>query len=290
MRKSGRLASIHEDDAVVNDETASKTSKKFVPTIPAARRKKIILDDDDEDVEVASEDSTTNSSKNTTGSNKNNTRTPLNSSKSKFIPNTSNSFVSGPLSLGPAAMARPSRSSNGSSNVLASRFSVNKIIGGQDSRASSNLSESIAIESEFSSTTTTNIDNDDLLRPIAISGEEASQTSSILNFEPETSKLFLFQMPPVLPSLAKYPPPTEPSVEAEQWPIEAQGRYGRLRRYKSGKLVLILENGSEFLVNSSIDSEKASDSSILAIDPEFAQCFNLGPLDGKFVCTPNFDK
>jgi hypothetical protein len=287
MRKSGRLASIHEDDADSSGD-ASKT-KKFVPTIPTVRRKKILVVDDED----AEEGDTSSSTSSSSSSQKLPIRQPLNSSRTRSSISTG-SVVSGPLSLGPAAMTRPSRTSVASASPIftartASRLTVQGNISSSSECAPSD--NSIPVQEEFSSLLIQeNIGNDEILKPVAISSETTPLPASNIttNFDPTASNnLFLFQMPPILPSLAKFP--TEPSIEAEKWPAEAQGRYGRLRRYKSGKMVLVLENGTEFAVNPSVESANCANSSVLAIDPEFAQSFNLGALSGRFVCTPNFN-
>lgn len=311
MRKSGRLTSIHDDDNHTkatdtaekinlnkNSESDPSKVKKFTPMIPTVRRKKVVED------EVAVGDFVTN----TNSMNRSQAayqRKPLNSKGGGVSYYSSNpSVVSGPLSLGPAAMARSNRStssgsasSSGSSlSARTSRLGIFSSLSNSNSDVSKPFGDYVAIEEEFSNNKSVviaaneEIDHHLLLKPVVLSETkvETSPSSNFTNFDFEPEKLFLFQMPPVLPSLTNFPSISS-TDEAEKWPIGAQGRYGRFRRYKSGKLVLILENGVEFSVNPSVELE-VQNTNVLAIDPEFAQSFNLGPVAQKFVCIPEFEK
>lgn len=292
MRKSGRLASIHDDDTPSTGDNptapsgtgADTKTKKFAPTIPAIRRKKVVEEEETTPVEPSS-----NTTVNARGS-----RKPLNSNKNNNI--TTPAVVSGPLSMGPAAMARTSRSSGSSSGSSgAGIFSARSLSRLNTSTSSSSdskpLSDSVPVEEEFAVEGT--VEGNELLKPVALL-DIKKESDAFVHFEPENSKMFLFQMPPVLPTLlntANANTEASSSETAEKWPSNAQGRYGKLRRYKSGRITMVLENGVEFLVNPSIDnSAEAQNTSVLAIDPEFAQSFNLGQVEGKFVCVPEFDK
>lgn len=280
MRKSGRLASIHDDDTP-NDSTAndSNKTKKFAPNIPAVRRKKVV---EEESAPVVESTAASSSSSSARG------RKPLHANKP-----TAPVVVSGPLSMGPAAMARSSRSSASSGSVggfsarSVSRLSASIASGSAESKP---LSDSVPVEEEFASEES---NPNELLKPVALL-DTKKESDHFVHFEPENGKLFLFQMPPVLPTIlssSSEGSATSTNESAEKWSSGAQGRYGKLRRYKSGRITMILENGVEFLVNPSIeDSSDAKNTSVLAIDPEFAQAFNLGPVESKFVCVPEFDK
>lgn len=280
MRKSGRLASIHDDDTPNDSGNAdSNKTKKFAPTIPAVRRKKVV---EEESAPVAESPSSASSSSSARG------RKPLHANKT-----SAPVVVSGPLSMGPAAMARSSRSSASSGSVggfsarSVSRLSSSTAAAG--SADSKPLSDSVPVEEEFA---TEESNPNELLKPVALL-DIKKESDSFVHFEPENGKLFLFQMPPVLPTIISSNESNQNSTNesAEKWSSGAQGRFGKLRRYKSGRITMVLENGVEFLVNPSIeDASDAKNTSVLAIDPEFAQSFNLGPVEGKFVCVPEFDK
>lgn len=301
MRKSGRLASIHEDDSnePTNTNTENSTStpeastsiknKKFVPTIPTVRRKKVVDEESTESVPTAA-----STSSNSRQKDNNNHRKSLAARHQNQQP----AIVSGPLSMGPAAMARSnsrissSGSSSGGGGIFGAR-SLSRTSSSSNSALNSKpLSDSVPVDEEFGMECQDNSDNN-LLKPIALSSSDHNSTGSN-SISVENDKLFLFQLPPVLPTLLNHTPSSPSSsdlAEADRWPASAQGRYGKLRRYKSGRLVLILENGVEFLVSSSSESLKeAQTTNILAIDPEFGQSFNLGPVHQKFVCIPEFDK
>ena len=303
MRKSGRLASIHDDDdhlsnSPIEDSStapagADTKTKKFAPTIPAIRRKKVVEEEDATSLE-ASSTASANTSINTRGG-----RKPLNANK--FNNTITPAVVSGPLSMGPAAMARSSRSSGSSGSASAGIFSARSIsrLNTSSSTHSSDskpMSDSVPVEEEF--IVEGAVEGNELLKPVALL-DIKKEYDSFTHFEPENGKLFLFQMPPVLPTLLNTATATDnanneqtsANDSAEKWSSSAQGRYGKLRRYKSGRITMILENGVEFLLNPSIDnSSDAQNTSVLAIDPEFAQSFNLGQVEGKFVCVPEFDK
>lgn len=294
MRKSGRLASIHDDDIPSSgDNTAASTAsdsktKKFTPTIPAVRRKKVVEEEDSVSVEPSS------TSANTSLNNSRGGRKPLNASKN--YSSTSSSVVSGPLSMGPAAMARSSRSSGSSGSSSAGIFSARSISRLNTSASSSGdskpLNNSVPVEEVFADERI--VEGSELLKPVALL-DTRKESDFFTHFEPENGKMFLFQMPPVLPTLdntAHDNTTASSSCEyAEKWPSNAQGRYGKLCRYKSGRIAMILENGVEFLVNPSIEnSSDAQNTSVIAIDSEFAQSFNLGQIEGKFVCVPEFDR
>lgn len=143
------------------------------------------------------------------------------------------------------------------------------------------MNDSVTVEDEFAVERFT---SDQLIKPVALVDVKNCDGVNFVDLETtEPGKLFLFQMPPILPTLAAH------SSQTGTWPATAQGRYGKLRRYKSGKVVMVLENGVEFCVNPSIDADPHN-TCVLAIDPEFAQSFNLGPIEAKFVCTPDFAK
>ena len=203
--------------------------------------------------------------------------------------------VSGPLSMGPAAMARSSSrgTSSGSSSGIFSARSLSKTSSASNSALNSKpLCDSVTVEDEFGYEGTREIGSS-VLKPVALSSTEKTSDQT---FSPENDKLFLFQMPPVLPTLLNHSSATSTLVssdlaEADKWPATAQGRYGKLRRYKSGRMVFILENGVQFLVSSSSEfGSEAQNTNVLAIDPEFGQSFNLGPVLQKFVCIPEFEK
>ena len=111
MRKSGRLASIHDDDISEDSNTTVPpttapvtltTLKKFTPTIPAVRRKKEVVE-----VDPGHSAATTDTVKPLPGKGSRQSRRPLN------VPLPAN--VSGPLSLGPASAPRSSVRSSSSS-------------------------------------------------------------------------------------------------------------------------------------------------------------------------------
>lgn len=295
MRKSGRLASIHEDDTPsLADETASEIdnvdgssnpnarNKKFVPTIPTVRRKKVV-EDEEEVVE-------------TVNLRQNQQRKPLGS---RHNSQPQSAVISGPLSMGPAAMSRSSSRGTGSSGAssggLFSARPLSKCSSASNSALNSKpLSDSISVEDEFGLEFGLEAVRSGLMKPVALSTSSANALEQSLTVE--NDKLFLFQMPPVLPTLLNHTNSQNINIssdlaEAEKWPSTAQGRYGKLRRYKSGRLVLILENGVEFLVSPSSEAgNEAQNTNVLAIDPEFGQSFNLGPVQQKFVCVPEFEK
>lgn len=303
MRKSGRLASIHEDDnppPSIDDEpaandvdngavdgSAAAKNKKFVPTIPTVRRKKVVED------EVVTETTVNPRQRD----NNQQQRRPLGS---RYNSQPQPTVVSGPLSMGPAAMARSSSrgsSSGGASSAsgIFSARSLSKTSSASNSALNSKpLSDSISVEEEFGLEEARAVGSSGILKPVALSTSSANALEQFLSVE--SDKLFLFQMPPVLPTLLNHTAAPSASIssdlaEAERWPSTAQGRYGKLRRYKSGRLVLILENGVEFLVSPSSEAgNEAQNTNILAIDPEFGQSFNLGPVQQKFVCVPEFEK
>lgn len=296
MRKSGRLASIHEDDDSNSNSSstsnstkpptaASSNTKKFTPTIPTVRRKKVV--EEDQQVEAETVQVPTVPS---TRSNQTSGRRPL------HTPAPAN--VSGPLSLGPASMPRSSsRASANSGGLISARSLSSRSSHSSSSASASNpLSDSVPIEDEFSSEATiAEEQTDNLLKPVVlIKKDQSSSSSSFVDFD--SDKLFLFQMPPILPTLLNHQTESSsstssPSTSCSSWPASAQGRYGKLRRYKSGRLVLILENSVEFLLNSSIESAtEAQNTCVLAIDPEFGQSFNLGAVQAKFVAVPEFEK
>lgn len=297
MRKSGRLASIHDDDTPSTPSTddnpsantADTKTKKFAPTIPTIRRKKVV-----EEEPAATETSSATPSNTSTNQRNNQSRKPLNANRNHT---TAPVVVSGPLSMGPAAMARSSRSSgssgSGGGGGIFSARSVSRLNASSSSASDSKpLSDSVTVEDEFAVEGSAMAN--ELLKPVALL-DIKKESDGFTHFEPETGKLFLFQMPPVLPTLLnsnnENNEQTASNDSAEKWPAGAQGRYGKLRRYKSGRITIILENGVEFLVNPSIDNAAdAQNTSVLAIDPEFAQSFNLGQIEGKFVCVPEFDK
>lgn len=306
MRKSGRLASIHDDDDDINSKTTdlslsgsnesvsssdskiSINTKKFTPTIPTIRRKKVVE-------EVPEAEASTNTKQYNAA---NTRRGPLNSSRQQP---QQPAIVSGPLSLGPAAMARSSRPSSGSAPSGAgifrggSRISTATMPSGS---SSSMLDDTIPIDCAFQNAENENTSSsNNILKPIALGVssekellESGFRRNFVEDFDPE--QLYLFQLPPVLPSIVNHQPaPVSFTDTSEKWPLTAQGRYGRMRRYKSGKITLVLENGIEFLVNQSIQSSsEAQMTSVLVIDPEFSQSFNLGPIRDKFVCSPDFEK
>lgn len=300
MRKSGRLTSIHEDDSKdsvestveVNDNgsTAAAKNKKFVPTIPTVRRKK---------VEETPESATASSStvpQSQASTRQQQQRKPLASRQQQ---QNQPAVVSGPLSMGPAAMARSSSRSGAASSVgsILSARSLSRTSSSSASNSALNskpLSDSVPIEEEFGVASGTNGQDQNLLKPVALSSSEVSNPPNSNDFG-NNDKLLLFQMPPVLPTLLNNSATASSSssssdlAEADKWPVNAQGRYAKLRRYKSGRLVLVLENGVEFVVAPSSDAE-AQNTNVMAIDPEFGQSFNLGPVQQKFVCVPEFDK
>lgn len=304
MRKSSRLASIHDDDdaddnfdskAVENPEAAvaSKT-KKFVPTIPTVRRKKLVVEDDDEDEEsqkktdLKSSSTKTNTNGNTAKLSTSNTR-----SSTRRQPITAASVVSGPLSMGPAAMARPSRSSSTGPIIPITRSSTitTKTFSKSPTDEVKPLADSVPVEEAFASI---NFElGDEMLKPVALTAPSYNPSAEpFIHFE--EGKIYLFQMPPILPTPLATPEGSSKDQQAEKWPSAAQGRYGKLRRYKSGRIALVLENGVEFSISSSVESYTNTDaptnSSLIAIDPEFAQCFNIGTIDSKLVCTPEFER
>ena len=306
MRRSSRLTSIHEDDSKdsvsvestveVNDNgnTAVAKNKKFVPTIPTVRRKKV-----EETPESASASSSTvPQSQSQTSIRQQQQRKPLASRQQQ---QNQPAIVSGPLSMGPAAMARSS-SRSGASSSVGSILSARSLSRTSSSSISSNsalnskpLSDSVPIEEEFGVASSTNGQDQNLLKPVALSPSEVSNLPNPKSNDfGNNDKLLLFQMPPVLPTLLNNSATASSSTssdlaEADKWPVSAQGRYAKLRRYKSGRLVLVLENGVEFVVAPSSDAE-AQNTNVMAIDPEFSQSFNLGPVQQKFVCVPEFDK
>lgn len=290
MRKSGRLASIHEDDPSSDPKASEPTgnTKKFTPTIPAVRRKKVV--EEEQPVET-----TLSSSKpNGNHSNPRGHTGPGSSRKPLHTPAPVN--VSGPLALGPASMPRSSSRSSansGGSGILSARSLTRLNSSSNGSQSSSKpLSDSVPIEEEFSVEAA---QIEDLLKPVVLLDSKINDDTrdELTHFEPESGKLFLFQMPPVLPSLLNHTQsePSSSDSSAEKWPTTAQGHYGKLRRYKSGRLVMILDNGVEFVLNSSIESaSEAQNTSILTIDPEFGQSFNLGSVQAKLVAVPEFEK
>lgn len=288
MRKSGRLASIHDDDVPSsNDNTTAPATatKKFVPKIPAIRRKKVVEEESTPaSVEPSSATNTSSNTTNTRGG-----RKPLHANKTYNT--TIPAVVSGPLSMGPAAMARSSRSSgsSGSAGIFSARSISRPNTSTNSSSDSKPLNDSVPVEEVFAVEGA--VEANELLKPIALL-DDKKESDSFTHFEPENGKMFLFQMPPVLPTLLNTSNDTISTNESsEKWPSNAQGRYGKLRRYKSGRITMTLENGVEFLVNPSIENfSEAQNTSVLAIDPEFAQSFNLGQVEGKFVCVPEFDK
>ena len=296
MRKSGRLTSIHEDDnskdespaAEVNDNrnTAAAKNKKFVPTIPTVRRKKV------EETSESTSSSSATVQQSQTSTRQQQQRKPLISRQQQNQP----AVVSGPLSMGPAAMARSSSRSGASSSAgsILSARSLSRTSSSSASNPALNskpLSDSVPIEEEFG-VSCINGQDQNLLKPVALSPSEVTNPNS--NDFCNNDKLLLFQMPPVLPTLLNNSATASSSsssdlAEADKWPVSAQGRYAKLRRYKSGRLFLVLENGVEFVVAPSSDVE-AQNTNVMAIDPEFGQSFNLGPVQQKFVCVPEFDK
>lgn len=286
MRKSGRLASIYDDDdsssqATVNNTTASTSTntKKFTPTIPAARRKKIVEDD----VEEVANPVTTPSSAAST-SNQTQKRKPLGAQRTTTGP------VSGPLAHGPAGMTRSSSSRSSGS------------VGGVFSGASTRISGTVGTSSNADLANISAVQVDDIfacesgLTPVALTGQAVKVNSQAKD---DLKKgLILLQLPPVLPRLAQA---TESDVnpetvsgmfdlpQADRWPKSAQGRLGKLRKYKSGRMVLELTNGFCMDVTPSVSAD-AKLMNILAIDPEFGQSFNLGQVEQHFVCTPDLEE
>ena len=183
---------------------------------------------------------------------------------------------------------------------------VRSISRSNGSTSQSPLVDSVSIEEEFANSSPQIVEESELLKPVVLLDvKRGDSVGGLSNFDPESSmgKLFLFQMPPVLPSLLLDPSQTQAQAQehiqelssdsetTEKWSSKAQGRYGKLCRYKSGRFAIILENGFEFTLNPSIESTmEAHNTSVLAIDPEFGQSFNLGHLQAKLVAVPEFEK
>lgn len=278
MRKSTRLASIYDDDESAPSEPviqkpAASTSKKFTPTIPAARRKKIVEDEADEKSE-AKEEKPTQAHQKTPSFNQPRQRKPLASEQ--------NVTVSGPLAMGPAGMTRSGssgRSGAGSTAIFSGRS------GAFSSRLQTTTtdfsSEPVQIEQEFALESGIN--------PVTLKSKPLHEQEGKL-----TEGLILLQLPPVLPRMAaasatELAPETISGMfdlpQAEHWPPSVQGRYGKLKKYRSGRMTLELLNGFEMELAPSVEKEKLIN--LVAVDAEFGQSFNLGQVENHFVCTPH---
>ena len=283
MRKSSRLSSIYDEDEsppvepVIPKPNTSSTTKKFAPTIPAARRKKIVEDGDEESIFKEEKAQDEKAPVKPVASNQTRTRKPLSSSV--------NVSVSGPLAMGPAGMTQSgsSSASQRSSGIFSARTQA--LSTRLQSTTTDFYSSAVQVEDEFAVETG--------LSPVVVNAKPVKEETKAALSE----GLFLLQMPPVLPRMAAASPaevaPESISgmfdlPQAEHWPSSVQGRYGKLKQYRSGRMTLELLNGFEMELVPSIEDEKLM--SLLAVDSEFGQSFNLGPIAQHFVCTPDLDK
>ncbi len=282
MRKSTRLSSIYDDDeastpvepVIPKPATTANSSKKFAPTIPAARRKKIV---EEEEVTEGKEEKHPEDEK-----------APVKpvllpaQTRRKPLSNAQNNVaVSGPLAMGPAGMtktatARSSGIFSGRSQSLSTRLQAT---------TSDFYSTALQVEEEFAIETG--------LSPVIVNAKPSKE-----EYKPAlTEGLLLLQLPPILPrmtaaSAAEIAPESISGMfdlpQAEHWPSSVQGRYGKLKQYRSGRITLELLNGFEMELTPSIEEERLM--SLVAVDAEFGQSFNLGPVEHHFVCTPDLDK
>jgi len=128
-----------------------------------------------------------------------------------------------------------------------------------------------------------------------IVGESTARAVDILQ---NPGQLFLIQLPTFIPEIEKAEPEAEANLEAlvaeskEALPEGTEGEYGTLCVHESGKLSLIV-NGVRFFLESGsnlADLPHVSGSqSIVAIDPEYEQSFELGSVSHTFVATLDYE-
>jgi hypothetical protein len=283
MRKSTRLSSIYDDDEATTSEqlipkpnsaaASAASSKKFAPTIPAARRKKIVEDEEQPSAAKTEDDKATFKP------------TALSQARRKPLISSANVSVSGPLAMGPAGMtlSATSSSSQRSAGIISGRTQA--LSTRLQSTTNDFYCSALQVEDEFAVETG--------LSPIIVNAKPAKE-----EFKAGlTDGLLLLQVPPVMPrmtaaSAAEVAPENISGMfdlpQADHWPSSVQGRYGTLKQYRSGRLILELLNGFELELVPSIEEEKLM--SVLAVDSEFGQSFNLGAVEHHFVCTPDLDK
>jgi len=76
---------------------------------------------------------------------------------------------------------------------------------------------------------------------------------------------------------------------ARLWPTAAEGRYGKLRVYKSGRVTMLV-NGLELEASpSAVSADISGMQRIVAIDSDYGQSFDLGSVDRQLVFAPKLD-
>jgi hypothetical protein len=109
----------------------------------------------------------------------------------------------------------------------------------------------------------------------------------------DNQQLLLLQMPLTLPQLEvtrmndntedEAPQPTD------QWPADAEGEYGKLAIHASGRVSLMI-NGIRYFLESGNSAvvepgHVSGCQSVVAIDPEFEQSFELGQIKHSLIAS-----
>lgn len=111
------------------------------------------------------------------------------------------------------------------------------------------------------------------------------------------SSVGLFQLPPRLPRVKAMEPPKETEdgqpIEPAQCPEGSEGLYGKLLVHASGKVSLEID-GIRFALEAGEDPADmphvSASQSVVAIDPEYEQSFELGQINHTFVASPSLSQ
>lgn len=103
-------------------------------------------------------------------------------------------------------------------------------------------------------------------------------------------QLFLIQMPSRLPVLEEKAMEVEGEegkrIVADGWQEGTEGEYGKLCIHASGRVSMLINGMRYFLdpnVSASCSSTAAGSQSVVAIDPEYEQSFELGQVNNTFI-------
>ncbi len=131
--------------------------------------------------------------------------------------------------------------------------------------------------------------------PVYIAADSAGfATNMDIDIKPvdilnSSEHFILFQLPVILPEInSKVDIDVEAETEkkTEEWPESIEGEYGSLCIHESGRLSLLVNDVRYFLDlgNNPFDTNRfIGAQSIVAIDPEYEQSFELGQIQNSFI-------
>lgn len=226
-------------------------------------------------------------------------------------------FVSGPFSLGPSA-SKSSRSSAGPHVGFApptrssSRIAGGGGGGGGRGRANAQGNAASSAGNNYGDDDGNMCDLEKIINIERLQlGEEhcpvhiqPNHADSVMDTDVKPADvledpegLFLFQLPKTLPALQNMNESASEETEGNEnnqqnkkdsWPESVEGQYGKLFVHASGKLTMEI-NGIRYDLDCGLnpaDSPHVSGSqAIVAIDPEYEQSFELGPIKNTFIAS-----